>query len=56
MRADPQLRGMPACRSRVQTFKGVVQLSGFVNSATTSQRAAYDAGRVSGVKEVQNDL
>ncbi len=40
----------------VETFKGVVQLSGFVNSAEIRSRAAVVAGRVSGVKSVKNDL
>jgi osmotically-inducible protein OsmY len=40
----------------VETFKGTVQLSGFVNSAEIRSRAAVVAGRVSGVKSVKNDL
>ena len=40
----------------VETFKGVVQLSGFVNSAEIRNRAAEVAGRVSGVKSVKNSL
>ena len=40
----------------VETFKDVVQLSGFVNSAETKNHAAAVAGRVSGVKSVKNDL
>jgi osmotically-inducible protein OsmY len=40
----------------VETFKDVVQLSGFVNSAETKSRAGVVAGRVSGVKSVKNDL
>ena len=40
----------------VETFKGVVQLSGFVNSAEIRNRAAEVAGRVSGVKSVRNSL
>jgi osmotically-inducible protein OsmY len=40
----------------VETFKDVVQLSGFVNSAETKNHAAVVAGRVSGVKSVKNDL
>jgi BON domain len=54
--ADPQLRGMPIVQIKVQTYKGVVQLSGFVNSAKTSQQAAEVASHVAGVKEVENDL
>jgi osmotically-inducible protein OsmY len=40
----------------VETFKGAVQLSGFVNSAEIRSRAAVVASRVSGVKSVKNDL
>ncbi len=40
----------------VETFKGVVQLSGFVNSAEIRSRAAVVAGRVIGVKSVKNSL
>jgi osmotically-inducible protein OsmY len=40
----------------VETFKGVVQLSGFVNSAEIRSRAGVVAGRVSGVKSVKNNL
>ena len=40
----------------VETFKGVVQLSGFVNSADIRSRAGVVAGRVSGVQSVKNSL
>jgi osmotically-inducible protein OsmY len=40
----------------VETFKDVVQLSGFVNSAEIRSRAGVVAGRVSGVRSVKNDL
>lgn len=40
----------------VETFKGVVQLSGFVDSAATKTRAGEVAAGVSGVKRVQNNL
>jgi osmotically-inducible protein OsmY len=40
----------------VETFKGTVQLSGFVNSAEVRDRAAVVARRVNGVKSVKNDL
>ena len=40
----------------VETFKGTVQLSGFVNSAEIRSRAAVVAGRVNGVKSVKNSL
>lgn len=40
----------------VETFKDVVQLSGFVNSAEIKGRAGVVASRVSGVQSVKNDL
>jgi len=40
----------------VKTFKGVVQLSGFVDSAQHVATAGNVATRVSGVKQVRNDL
>jgi osmotically-inducible protein OsmY len=40
----------------VETFKGTVQLSGFVNSAEIRSRAAVVAGRVNGVRSVKNSL
>lgn len=40
----------------VETFKGVVQLSGFVSSQAAVQRAGEVARGVKGVKRVQNDL
>ena len=40
----------------VQTFKGVVQLSGFVDSPEYVTKAGEVVGRVPGVKEVKNDL
>ncbi|MGE5255247.1 MAG: BON domain-containing protein [Hyphomicrobiales bacterium] len=40
----------------VQTFKGVVQLSGFVNSQITVDKASRIASSVEGVKSVKNDL
>lgn len=40
----------------VKTFKGVVQLSGFVDSARSVKKAAEVAAGVEGVREVKNDL
>jgi hyperosmotically inducible protein len=40
----------------VTTFKGVVQLSGFVDTPEAKQRAATIAGGVDGVKNVLNDI
>lgn len=40
----------------VKTFKGVVQLSGFVDSAQSVKKAGEVAGSVNGVVSVKNDL
>ena len=40
----------------VETFKGVVQLSGFVNSQADVNKAVTVARSVSGVKSVKNDM
>ena len=40
----------------VKTFQGIVQLSGFVDSAQSVSKAGEVAGHVEGVKEVKNDL
>jgi len=40
----------------VETAKGVVQLSGFVNTAAQKSAAGEDAAAVKGVKSVRNDL
>lgn len=40
----------------VETTKGVVQLSGFVDTALQKGAAANDATGVAGVKSVRNDL
>ena len=40
----------------VETFKGVVQLSGFVNSQTDINKAVDVARDVKGVKSVKNDM
>ena len=40
----------------VKTYKGVVQLSGFVDSAQHVKKAGQVAGSVPGVAEVKNDL
>jgi hyperosmotically inducible protein len=40
----------------VETYRGVVQLAGFVDSAEQKSRAGELARKVSGVKEVRNDL
>ena len=40
----------------VETFKGVVQLSGFVNSQQAIDKAGQIAGSVKGVSSVKNNL
>lgn len=40
----------------VETFKGVVQLSGFINSSADIQHAVQLAQSVSGVRSVRNDM
>lgn len=40
----------------VETFKGVVQLSGFVNSRSDINKAVEVARRINGVKSVKNDM
>jgi hyperosmotically inducible protein len=41
---------------KVDTFKGVVQLSGFVDTAAQKERAASLAGAIPGVVEVRNNI
>lgn len=50
---EPNLK---SAEINVETFKGVVQLSGFVSSAEARQRAVAVARGVEGVKEVKNDM
>jgi osmotically-inducible protein OsmY len=50
---EPSLK---SAEINVETFKGVVQLSGFVNSQEDINKAIAVAGRVSGVKSVKNDM
>jgi osmotically-inducible protein OsmY len=40
----------------VETYKGIVQLSGFVNSRQAVDKAGQIASSVKGVKSVKNDL
>lgn len=40
----------------VETFRGVVQLSGFVNTQAQKDRAAQIARTIEGVTDVQNNL
>lgn len=41
---------------KVETFRGIVQLSGFVESPDLANRAATIARGVDGVKDVRNDI
>jgi osmotically-inducible protein OsmY len=45
-----------AARVNVNTFRGLVQLAGFVDSPEEARRAAEAAKSVQGVKELKNDL
>jgi osmotically-inducible protein OsmY len=45
-----------AASVNVTTFRGVVQLSGFVESEEAKRRAENAANDVEGVRSVQNDL
>lgn len=40
----------------VETYKGIVQLSGFVSSQAAENKAVEVARKVSGVKSVKNDM
>jgi hypothetical protein len=50
---EPSLKSL---QISVETFKGVVQLSGFVDSAQSVKKAGEVAGKVAGVVSVKNDL
>jgi len=45
-----------ALNIKVETFKGVVQLSGFADDHAESRKAASIASGVKGVKSVRNDI
>ena len=51
--ADPAVKGM---QIDVEVFKGVVQLSGFVDHTSNAQKAVTIARNVDGVREVRNSL
>ena len=51
--AEPSLK---VTQINVETYKGVVQLSGFVDSRDMANRAVDAAKKVSGVKSLKNDL
>jgi osmotically-inducible protein OsmY len=48
--------GLKVSEINVETFKGVVQLSGFVNSREDIKSAIRVASAVDGVKTVKNDM
>lgn len=50
---DPMLK---VFQINVETFKGEVQLSGFVNSSSVSARAVEVARKVKGVTSVKNSM
>ena len=50
--ADPMVK---ATQVNVETFKGTVQLSGFVDSRESADKAVEIARGVKGVKSVKND-
>ena len=50
---DPDVKSLDI---GVETFKGVVQLSGFVNNAEQARKAVEIARSVQGVKSVKNSL
>lgn len=47
---------MKSAEINVETFKGVVQLSGFVNSRANINKAVEIARATHGVKSVKNDM
>ncbi len=48
--------GLSSAEVNIETFKGVVQLSGFVSSKAEINKAVAVARGVSGVKSVKNDM
>ena len=50
---EPSLK---SAEINVETFKGVVQLSGFLRSYTNTRKAVEIARGVPGVKSVKNDM
>jgi hyperosmotically inducible protein len=50
---EPSLK---SAEMNVETFKGVVQLSGFVSTVADTKKAVEVARSVNGVKSVKNDM
>ena len=48
--------GLKSAEINVETFKGVVQLSGFVSSQASANTAVDTARHVTGVQSVKNDM
>lgn len=48
--------GMKATAINVETYRGVVSLSGFVDSQDMARKAVGVAQRVDGVRSVKNDM
>lgn len=48
--------GLHSLQVSVETYKDVVQLSGFVDTPQSKTRAGELAAKVAGVRSVQNDL
>jgi len=48
--------GLKSSEINVETFKGIVQLSGFVSSRDDIRSAVKVASAVNGVKSVKNDM
>lgn len=51
--ADKDVSGLSI---NVETFKGIVQLSGFASSTSEAQKAVQIARTTAGVKSVKNDI
>ena len=51
--ADPEVKGT---QMQVEVYRGVVQLSGFVDRPADAQKAVAVARSVEGVQEVRNNL
>lgn len=51
-----EAKGVRVTQVNVETYQGVVQLSGFVDSEDEVRRAAEVARKATGVKSVKNDL
>lgn len=50
---DPMVK---ATEVKVETYKGIVQLSGFVDTPEAKRRAEELARQVKGVRDVKNDI